>query len=71
MDFQQTNILSMTGNDDFATNEQLANYVDLTTAQSISGLKTFTTLPVSSVGPTTATQLVNKNIIQPIWIVSG
>jgi hypothetical protein len=63
MDFQQTNILSMTGNDDFATTGQLANYVDLTTAQSISGLKTFTTLPQSSVVPTITTQLVNKSYV--------
>lgn len=63
MDFQQTNILSMTGNDDFATAGQLANYVDLTSAQTISGLKTFSTLPVSSVVPTTTTQLVNKSYV--------
>ena len=63
MDFQQTNILSMTGNDDFATAGQLANYVDLTSAQTISGIKTFSALPVSSVVPTTTTQLVNKSYV--------
>ena len=63
MDFQQTNILSMTGNSDFATTSQLANYVDLTSAQTISGVKTFSALPVSSVVPTTTTQLVNKSYV--------
>lgn len=64
MDFQQTNILSMTGNSDFATTSQLANYVDLTSAQTITtGLKTFNTLPQSAVVPTTANQLVNKNYV--------
>ena len=61
MEFQQTNILSMTGSEDFATTGQLANYVDLTSSQTITGLKTFSTLPQSSVVPTTANQLVNKN----------
>jgi hypothetical protein len=64
MDFQQTNILSMTGNSDFATTGELANYVDLTSAQTITtGLKTFNTLPQSAVAPTLANQLVNKNYV--------
>jgi len=64
MDFQQTNILSMTGNSDFATNAQLANYVDLTTNQTItSGIKTFTALPQSSAVPSTGNQLVNKTYV--------
>lgn len=63
MEFQQTNILSMTGNDNFATTSQLANYVDLTSAQTISGLKTFNALPISSIVPTTTTQLVNKSYV--------
>ena len=64
MDFQQTNILSMTGNSDFATTSQLANYVDLTSAQTITtGLKTFNTLPQSAVAPVSANQFVNKNYV--------
>jgi hypothetical protein len=63
MEFQQTNILSMTGNDDFATTSDLAGYVSLDTTQTITGLKTFSTLPVSSVVPTTTTQLVNKSYV--------
>ena len=39
----------------------IANFVTLNTTQTISGAKTFTTLPVSSVTPTSATQFVNKN----------
>lgn len=68
MDFQQTNILSMTGNSDFATTSQLANYVDLTSAQTISGVKTFSALPVSSVVPTTTTQLVNKSYVDGLGV---
>lgn len=39
----------------------LSNYVTLNGAQTISGKKTFSTLPESSVTPTTANQLINKN----------
>lgn len=42
MDFAQTNGLSMIGNDDFVTEEQLGNYVTLDTTQTITGSKTFT-----------------------------
>jgi hypothetical protein len=65
MEFQQTNILSMTGNDDFATISDLSNYVDLTTNQTIGSgaIKTFTTLPQSSAVPTTGPQLVNKTYV--------
>ena len=41
----------------------IANFVTLNTAQTISGAKTFTTLPVSSVTPTSATQLANKSYV--------
>lgn len=41
----------------------LSNYVTLSTAQTISGKKTFSTLPESSKTPTTANQLVNKNYV--------
>ena len=41
----------------------LSNYVTKNTAQTISGKKTFSTLPESSVTPTTANQLVNKNYV--------
>jgi hypothetical protein len=72
MDFQQTNILSMTGNSDFATTADLAGYVDLTTSQTItSGIKTFTTLPQSSAVPTTANQLVNKNYVDGTFCTLG
>lgn len=40
MDFTQTNVLSMIGNDDFVTTEELDNYVTLGTAQTITGDKT-------------------------------
>jgi hypothetical protein len=40
MDFAQTNGLSMIGNDDFVTEEQLNGYVTLDTAQTITGDKT-------------------------------
>jgi hypothetical protein len=68
MEFQQTNILSMVGNSDFATEEQLAGYVTLVTSQSISGLKDFTTLPTSSITPTTGTQLVTKNYVDGAFV---
>lgn len=42
MDFAQTNGLSMIGSDDFVTEEALAGYVTLATAQTITGAKTFT-----------------------------
>lgn len=41
----------------------LSNYVTLDGAQTISGKKTFSTLPESSVTPTTANQLINKNYV--------
>lgn len=41
----------------------LSNYVTLNTEQTISGEKTFSTLPESSVTPTTANQLTNKNYV--------
>jgi len=64
MDYTQTNVLSMTGGTDFATIADLANYVDLTTNQTItSGIKSFTALPQSSATPTIANQLVNKNYV--------
>jgi hypothetical protein len=72
MDFQQTNILSMTGNDDFATTADLAGYVDLTTSQTItSGIKTFTTLPQSSAVPSSANQLVNKTYVDGAFCTLG
>lgn len=72
MEFQQTNILSMTGNDDFATISDLANYVDLTTNQTIaSGIKTFTTLPQSSAVPSTGNQLVNKTYVDGAFVTLG
>ena len=72
MEFQQTNILSMTGNDDFATISDLSNYVDLTTNQTIaSGIKTFTTLPQSSAVPSTGNQLVNKTYVDGAFVTLG
>lgn len=73
MEFQQTNILSMTGSEDFATTGQLANYVDLTTNQTIASgaIKTFTTLPQSSAVPTTGNQLVNKTYVDGTFITLG
>ena len=41
----------------------LSNYVTLNGAQTITGKKTFSTLPESSKTPTTANQLVNKNYV--------
>lgn len=41
----------------------LSNYVTLNTGQTISGKKTFSTLPESSKTPTTANQLINKNYV--------
>lgn len=41
----------------------LSNYVTLNGTQTISGKKTFSTLPESSVTPTTANQLINKNYV--------
>lgn len=41
----------------------LSNYVTLDGVQTISGKKTFSTLPESSVTPTTANQLINKNYV--------
>ena len=41
----------------------LSNYVTLNGTQTITGKKTFSTLPESSVTPTTANQLINKNYV--------
>lgn len=41
----------------------LSNYVTLNGTQTISGKKTFSTLPESSATPTTANQLINKNYV--------
>lgn len=41
----------------------LSNYVTLNGVQTITGKKTFSTLPESSKTPTTANQLVNKNYV--------
>lgn len=41
----------------------LSNYVTLDGAQTVTGKKTFSTLPESSKTPTTANQLVNKNYV--------
>lgn len=41
----------------------LSNYVTLDGTQTIAGKKTFSTLPESSVTPTTANQLINKNYV--------
>jgi hypothetical protein len=72
MDFQQTNILSMTGNSDFATTADLTGYVDLTTSQTItSGIKTFNTLPQSAVAPTTGNQFVNKTYVDGAFCTLG
>ena len=69
MNFQQTNILSMTGDDDFATLSDLSGYVTLSTPQSVSGLKNFTTLPESSIPPTTGNQLTNKTYVDGLGSV--
>lgn len=45
------------------SNFELTNYVDKTLAETISGKKTFTVLPESSVTPTTDNQLVNKKYV--------
>jgi len=69
MDYTQTNVLSMTGGSDFATIADLANYVDLTTNQTItSGIKTFTTLPQSSAVPSTGSELVNKTYVDGAFV---
>lgn len=66
MDFSQTIGLSMTGNEEFATDQQIAvldaSVVHKTDglAESIDGVKTFLTLPETALVPTTTTQLVNK-----------
>lgn len=46
----------------------LSDYVTMSTAQTISGKKTFSTLPESSVAPTTANQLVNKNYVDTSFL---
>lgn len=63
----------MTGNDDFATISDLANYVDLTTNQTIGSgaIKTFTTLPQSSAVPSTGNQLVNKTYVDGAFVTLG
>ncbi len=72
MDYTQTNVLSMTGGTDFATIADLANYVDLTTNQTItSGIKSFTALPQSSAVPTTGSQLVNKTYVDGAFVTLG
>lgn len=45
------------------TGSATQNFVDLTTAQSIDGVKTFTSLPESSATPTTSDQLTNKSYV--------
>ena len=45
---------------------QFNGTVNTTTAQSIGGIKTFTTLPESSVVPTTANQLTNKTYVDSV-----
>lgn len=53
--------VSKTGSYNDLTNKpSFSNYVTLTGTQTISGKKTFSTLPESSVAPTTNNQLVNK-----------
>ena len=69
MDYTQSNVLSMTGGTDFATVAQLGNYVTLSTTQTVSGLKTFTTLPQSAVAPTTGNQLTNKTYVDGLGSV--
>jgi hypothetical protein len=56
MDFAQTNGLSMIGNDDFVTEEQLNGYVTLDTAQTITGDKTLS-------GTTTITGGITANAV--------
>jgi hypothetical protein len=56
MDFTQTNGLSMIGNDDFVTEEQLSGYVTLDTAQTITGDKTLS-------GTTTITGNISANSV--------
>lgn len=56
--------VAKTGNfNDLLNKPSFSNYVTLSTAQTISGKKTFSTLPESSKTPTTANQLVNKNYV--------
>lgn len=56
--------VAKTGNfNDLLDKPSFSNYVTLSTAQTISGKKTFSTLPESSKTPTTANQLVNKNYV--------
>lgn len=47
----------------------ISDYVTLGTAQTISGKKTFSTLPESSVAPTTANQLVNKTYVDTTFLM--
>jgi hypothetical protein len=56
MDFAQTNGLSMIGNDDFVTEEQLSGFVTLGTAQTITGDKTLS-------GTTTITGDITANAV--------
>ena len=46
-----------------STDIDLSNYVDMTSVQTISGKKTFTTLPESSVVPSSNNQLSNKKYV--------
>lgn len=46
-----------------STDIDLSNYVDVTSSQNISGTKTFTTLPESSVVPSSNNQLANKKYV--------
>jgi len=48
------------GTDLVAIGQDLSNYVSLDAAQTITGVKTFSALPESSVAPTTNNQLTNK-----------
>jgi hypothetical protein len=56
MDFAQTNGLSMIGNDDFVTEEQLNGFVTLDTSQNITGNKTLS-------GTTTITGDITANAV--------
>ena len=38
----------------------MSNYVNITSTQNVAGVKTFSSLPICSVVPSTADQLINK-----------
>jgi hypothetical protein len=68
VDYVSTNSLSMLGGDDYTTiqqdNTELNNTVVFKSGtQTITGLKTFSTLPQSSVAPTSGNQLTNKTYV--------